>query len=62
MVLFLPMATEASSQTLVQANPSTTPLGLGGLEDPSVSAACGGRTAAEVGVSHDGSEGGDFLS
>ena len=56
------MATEASSQTLLQANPTTTPLGFGGLEDPSVSDACGGRIGAEVGVSHDVSEGGDFLS
>ena len=63
MVLLLPIATEASSHTLLQANPTTPPLGLGGLEDPSVCAVCGRRIAAgEVGVSHVGSEGGDLFS
>ena len=63
MVLLLPIAIAASSHTFLQANPTTTPLGLGGLEDPSVCAACGGRIAAgEVGVSHEGSDGGDLFS
>ena len=57
------METEASSHTLLQAKPTITPLGLGGLEDPSVCAACGGRIAAgEVGDSLEGSDGGDLFS